>query len=209
MALSWRPRKPGWEHSVNWFVTGSRRCPAEAAFRPDAVARRTAWPLPARSTCLFQPRVGVVLWMRHFPTIDKREWLGGWVASGSRSSGKRPYFLSRGRIQMSAIPLWFMAKAAKLGLPNILTAPNLPLRAAHSWRDPRPCITPGALTGVDNTAPRVSRGSVPSCACSPCTPSLPRAVRHGLPGHCHPRTCREQLLSGLSGEEPGPGSSFP
>lgn len=64
--------------------------------------------------------------MRHFPTIDKREWLGGWVASGSRSSGKHPYFFSRGRIQRSAVPLWFMAKAAKLGQPNILTAPYRP-----------------------------------------------------------------------------------
>lgn len=124
------------EHSVNWFITGSRRCQPRPRsgpmLWPDALQGPRRPEAPASSSL----GSGLVLWMRHFPTIYKREWLGGWVASGSRSSGKRLYFLSRGRIQMSAIPLWFMAKAANLGLPNILTAPNLPLRAGHSWRDP-------------------------------------------------------------------------
>lgn len=123
-------------HSVNWFITGSRRCQPRPRsgpmLWPDALQGPRRPEAPASSSL----GSGLVLWMRHFPTIDKREWRGGWVASGSRSSGKRPYFLSRSRIQMSAIPLWFSAKVAKLELPNILTAPSRPLRAGHSWRDP-------------------------------------------------------------------------
>lgn len=39
VALSWRPQKPGWEHSVNWFIAGSRRCQA-----PGPLSGPMLWP---------------------------------------------------------------------------------------------------------------------------------------------------------------------
>lgn len=89
-----------------------------------------------------------------------------------------------------------------VGIPNIPTMPCLPLRAGHTCRDPRPSITPDALTGFDNTAPEIfrflrilARAQAPAVPTSAPHHSPTCSEALGLPRHCHPRTSGEQLLS--------------
>lgn len=86
-----------------------------------------------------------------------------------------------------------------VGRPNIPTTPYLPLRAGPTSRDPRPSVTPDALTGFDNSAPEVFRclGALAGLGPQLCPLLLPITLpcARGLPRHCHPRTSGEQLLS--------------